>query len=144
MAKLQNLLVRQCDRQGCGFFGASRGNRDHNGIDLICDPDTIIECPVEGVVSKLGYPYAENTDTRYVEVKVTNPFNGESDYFYRFFYITPACEVGDKVNIGNVLGYSQELESMTRGGQQHIHFEVKQKDSYIDPTPIYLSWQGRD
>lgn len=124
------LPMRKCDDQGCGHFGASRGSRLHNGIDLACNPGTAICSPINGKVTKIGYPYANDLSIRYVQVT-------SNGYDYRVFYVEPCVEVGDSVTVNDVIGAAQELESMNRGGTQHVHFEIKSGGQYIDPTPVY-------
>jgi murein DD-endopeptidase MepM/ murein hydrolase activator NlpD len=134
--KIGDFKLRQPDKFGSGFFGASRGDRSHNGIDLEAIIGTQIESPLKGVVTKLGWPYAqpERSHIRYVEV--TDP---SKEYRFRFFYTQPVVEVGDEIEIGDVLGVSQLLSTMYPGITEHIHFEIKNsKDEYIDPTPVYL------
>ena len=127
---------RECDGQGCGHFGASRGSRHHNGVDMVCVPGTKVGSPVKGVVTKLGYPYAGDMTTRYVEITTEG-------YRFRLFYVSPCVSVGDPVFIGSIVGHAQRLESMDRGGTQHVHFEVMDEDdNYIDPTPVIVALRG--
>ena len=125
-----SLPKRKCDDQGCGWFDASRGSRKHKGIDLACNPGTAICSPVNGVVTKLGWPYADNASIRYVQVTSGN-------YKYRVFYVNPNVKEGDHVTVHDVIGASQELSSMADGGTQHVHFEIMRGEEYIDPTPQY-------
>lgn len=129
-ASFYSLPKRKCDAQGCGFYDAPRGNRKHKGIDLRCNPGTAICSPVNGTVTKLGWPYANSPSIRYVEVTKGN-------YKYRVFYVSPIVSEGDQVTMDEVIGSSQELSSMDNGGTQHIHFEIMRGDDYIDPTPLY-------
>lgn len=129
-ASFYAIPLRQCDNQGCGHYGASRGSRKHKGIDLACNPGTAICSPVNGTVTKIGWPYADKPDIRYVQVAA-------GDYDYRVFYVEPIVEVGDEVTTEDVIGGSQRLESMDRGGAQHVHFEIMRGSEYVDPTPLY-------
>jgi len=129
-ASFYALPLRRCDDQGCGHYGASRGSRLHNGLDLACNPGTAICSPVNGTVTKIGHPYSSDLSILYVQVTAQG-------YDYRVFYVDPVVEVGDNVTIHDVIGESQSLESMTRGGTQHVHFEIKSGGQYIDPTPVY-------
>lgn len=130
------LNYRLCDGQGCGHFGASRGTRVHNGVDMACRPGTPIGSPVKGQVTKLGYPYQGDMRTRYVQIVAEK-------YRYRIFYVEPEVAVGDWVELNEEIGISQRLESMDRGGTQHVHFEIIGPDGdYIDPTPVIVSLRG--
>ncbi len=139
------LLLRN-DAAGDGHFGASRGSRTHNGIDFAAVPGTQILSPVDGVVTKHGYPYgsgvggATNQETiayRYVEVMHDHPEHG--DLRYRFFYVLPIIEVGSTVDIDQPLGLLQDVTQryLNQGMTPHCHFEVKREDgSYVDPSTL--------
>lgn len=127
---------RECDGQGCGHFGASRGSRSHKGVDMACVPGTEVGSPVRGRVTKIGWPYKGEPDIRYVQVAA-------GGYQFRIFYIDPSVAVGDWVDLGETIGTSQRLESMDRGGTQHVHFEIKNgAGEYIDPTPVVVALRG--
>lgn len=130
MTSFYALPMRECDNQGCGHFDAPRVSRKHDGIDLACNPGTAICSPVKGKVTKLGYPYLGDFKTRYVQVT-------SDGYDYRVFYVEPCVQVEDIVTMEDVIGASQSLDSMKRDGTQHVHFEIKHGDKYIDPTPLY-------
>ena len=126
---LHELEIRQLDEWGSGEFGASRGGRRHNGVDLVVDPDTAILATFEGVVTKLGYPYGDDLSYRYVQITA----NG---YDLRIFYVKPFVSVGDKVNKDSVIGVSQSLEKRYPGITPHVHFEIKKDGEYVDPTAL--------
>lgn len=127
---------RECDPQGCGHYNASRGTRKHKGVDMACVPGTEVGSPVRGVVTKLGYPYEGDMETRYVEVTAEK-------YKFRVFYVEPCVSVGDDVLVGTPLGKAQFLESMARGGTQHVHFEIMHpRGHHIDPTPVIIALRG--
>lgn len=129
--RLTEMVIRGCDSQGCGHFGASRGTRKHNGIDLVCIPGTKVQSLVTGRVSKIGYPYAghDKRKIRYVQVTC-------GDYDFRVFYVNPMVEVGQLVNTDSILGFSQTLDVFYPDITEHVHLEIKDKNgSYVDPTP---------
>ena len=131
------LPLRKCDDQGCGHFGASRGSRRHSGIDIAVAPGTPINSPVDGVVTKLGWPYGSPSKShiRYVEIT-------KGGYKYRVFYVDPQVGLGDHVSLDTVIGHSQKLGGFYRGITEHVHFEVKNPEGKkVDPTPIYHAMQ---
>jgi murein DD-endopeptidase MepM/ murein hydrolase activator NlpD len=133
--KVYKLEVRGCDSQGCGHFGASRGTRKHNGVDLVCDLDTPINSPISGMVTKIGWPYGDKDKQHIRYVQVTS-----GDYDFRVFYINPAVEVGQMVSTDSVLGFSQELGCFYQGITEHVHLEIKDKNEcYIDPSPTLIA-----
>ena len=127
------------DAAGQGHFGAPRGSRTHNGVDIETEPGSDCLAWVSGTVTKLGYPYNGDMDTRYVEI--TDP----KGVRFRVFYVEPMCHVGQKVKEGETLiGQAQDvtqvhldLPDMT----PHIHAEIMDGNEYIDPT-AYIDWGG--
>jgi len=117
------LPLRGCDAYGSGSYDAPRGLHRHHGIDYACVPGSEILSPVNGKVSKLGWPYS-GADFRYVEVAYS-----DKGYRARFFYIEPLVNVGDHINKGDPLGISQDLSTRyvrtSNGGiRNHTHVEV--------------------
>lgn len=118
--------MRGRDGQGAGYFGASRGGRTHNGMDFVAVPGTPVTALSPGRVTKLGYPYADRPEFRYVEVTDRDGLR------CRYFYVQPSVTVGQSVGIGDTLGTTQMLPY--DGIEQHFHFEVmKGRGEYLDP-----------
>ena len=145
------LPVRGTDNYGSGAYLASRGNRQHKGIDLACYPNTRISLLLIGIdsvgkVTKIGMPYEDNPRTEYKEslykyVQVTTPSNID----IRIFYITPILEVGQFITADDVLGISQNLQPVYPGITHHIHIEVKSGNgNYLDPKKYINSWCSKD
>jgi hypothetical protein len=135
---LHNLEQRQCDKQGCGHWGASRGSRKHRGVDMACDIGTPIYSPVSGKVTKLGFPYGDSNKhhIRYVEIE-------NSEYKFRVFYVDPCVVTGQEVTLSTVIGESQELECFYNGITEHVHLEIKDKHgNYVDPNPFLIARIG--
>jgi len=123
--------MRLRDAHGAGYFGAPRGDRKHNGVDLSCYPDSKVLSICRGRITKFGYPYANHLEYRYVEVTDAEGLR------YRYFYVypNPNLIMGGKVLVGDVLGLVQDLTKIYPGITNHVHFEIKDKDNeYIDPT----------
>ena len=130
--QLYKMQARKCDSQGCGHYGASRGSRTHNGVDLACMAGTLVGSPVSGMVSKIGYPYADDLSFRYVEVE-------SQGYAFRMFYVDPLVTEGQQVNRGDILGACQSLMQRYPGITDHVHFEIKDDHGdYVDPTPVLI------
>jgi len=127
-------LVIRSDPAGDGHFGASRGDRTHNGIDYACVPGTIILSQCYGTVSKLGYPYADDLSYRYIEI--TAPDHKK----HRLFYCKPSNElsISDYVVLGEPIGWSQDVAARYpgQGMINHVHYEIKVGDEYIDPEAV--------
>jgi murein DD-endopeptidase MepM/ murein hydrolase activator NlpD len=129
------MKLRTNDKWGAGHFNAPRGNRKHSGVDIVCDPNDPITSLCNGVVTKLGYPYADDLSFRYVEV------TDDIDRQWRYFYVSPAVQTGQEVTAGDILGYSQSLLNRYPGITQHWHIEIKVGKTFIDPTNIVLSFK---
>ena len=118
---------RQTDSQGSGHYGASRGSRKHNGVDIACYPGSVVLSHINGVVTKLGYPYADKLEFRYVEI------TDDSSLRHRFFYVAPLVVIGESVEVGDQIGTTQELPY--EGITQHFHYEVKNDVGiFLDPN----------
>jgi murein DD-endopeptidase MepM/ murein hydrolase activator NlpD len=129
--------VRGTDDYGSGAYGASRGNRKHNGLDFIVLPKQEVFALNDGIVTKLGYPYADDLRYRYVEV------TDSDENRLRYFYVDPGVSKGAKLLKGAVIGTAQDLgRRYSRNGKTitpHIHFEVILKGNHIDPEEYLAS-----
>jgi len=125
---------RECDPKGCGHYGASRGTRKHNGVDMACPPETKVQSPVRGYVTKLGHPYADDLSYRYVQITAEK-------YRFRLFYLEPSVSVGDVVELGGEIGTSQGLgEKHGASITEHVHLEIMDEHGgYVDPTPVIVA-----
>jgi len=131
--------MREQDAYGAGYFGASRGTRDHNGEDRACHPGSKVYAPVQGVVTKLGYPYGDDLRFRYVEIAMVN------GYRVRVFYIEPKVIKGETVFLEKtIIGISQRLGDRYPKNYkhpapitEHIHIEVKDSEGvFLNPRDI--------
>jgi|SRR3990167_2542777 len=122
------LPVRQSDKYGDGKYLASRGDRKHNGVDFACYPGTSILSNCNGLVTKIGYPYASDPSYKYVEIK------DASGYSLRYFYLNPFVNKDDEVKEGQVIGTVQSLQNRYPGITGHCHLEIKdEQGKFIDP-----------
>jgi murein DD-endopeptidase MepM/ murein hydrolase activator NlpD len=116
---------------GAGWYGAPRGARSHNGIDYAVEPGIEILSPVEGKVTKLGYPYADDLSFRYVQV------TDEDGYQHRVFYVEPSVNVGQRVGTRTVIGTAQNIAgryAFEGRMTNHVHYEVKDPaGNFVDP-----------
>jgi murein DD-endopeptidase MepM/ murein hydrolase activator NlpD len=130
---------RPDDPHGSGAYGASRGNRKHNGVDYAALPNSQALSSTRGKVTKIGYPYDPNDPKkgtfRYVEVTTDG-------YRIRYFYVYPLVMLGENVEIGEVIGSVQDLRSVYRKITPHIHLEVKDEyGEFVDPRE-YFKYYG--
>ena len=126
------LPKRGTDDFGSGAFEASRGNRRHKGIDYACYPGTIIQSPVIGTVTKLGYPYSDDLSFRYVEI-TSHGSTGR----HRLFYVEPSVELEQVIKIGDIIGHAQDIAGRYNTAEKtmknHIHYEIISKGRPLNP-----------
>jgi murein DD-endopeptidase MepM/ murein hydrolase activator NlpD len=119
------------DSEGNGNFGSRRGGRPHNGTDFAAMPGMHVLSPVAGIVTKIGYPYADDLSYRYVEI--TTP----DELRHRFFYVAPLTHIkpGAGVDMHDTIGIVQNVSARYSDKMiPHVHYEIKKPDgSFINP-----------
>ena len=136
--------VRQ-DLMGSGEYGAPRGSRTHKGIDFVVAKENEVITHVTGVVTKIGYPYAQKFDTkknklksalRYVEITKEQRVDDKlCQVKHRFFYLNPSVRLGDAVEAGTCIGTAQDLKAIYGlTMKNHCHYEVMIGKEYYDPA----------
>ena len=131
------LPTRQQDSFGSGAYLAPRSSSDrkgqkysyeHNGVDKSCYPLTEIESDIQGVVTKLGYPYGDDLSFRYVQI------TDKAGFKHRYFYVEPHVVVGQPVSEGEIIGVTQKLNDRYEGITEHCHYEIKDdKHKHYNP-----------
>jgi murein DD-endopeptidase MepM/ murein hydrolase activator NlpD len=124
------LKKRTSDKWGEGYFGAPRGDRTHNGIDYECPPECQILSPVDGKITKHGYPYGDDLTFRYVQITT------KDGYDHRLFYVEPILPIGRIVKKDTVIGFAQDLNERYPDITPHIHYEVKHEGNYLNPEKL--------
>lgn len=126
--------VIRSDSAGDGHFGARRsGGRKHNGIDYLCTPGGFVFAPVDGVVTKLGFPYGDDLSWRYIEIRA------DDGLYHRLFYVKPLVQVDEIVTAGQIVAEAQDVSKRypDQGMLAHVHYEIKDKhNNYIDPATV--------
>ncbi len=49
--------IRRLDKWGTGKYGASRGDKRHEGTDYVVSPGQDIVAPIEGIIIRKARPY---------------------------------------------------------------------------------------
>ena len=103
------------DPAGSGRFGASRGNRKHEGYDFLCEPGQLVKAPIPGRLVR-AYPYAD--DLSYMGCRIWGP-----DFMVKAFYFEPYDKlINEMVLAGEVIGIAQDISLKYGGGMlPHIH-----------------------
>lgn len=105
----------------------------HNGVDYECPVGALILNLHKGIVTKLGYPYKNDFEYRYVEV------TDGAGRKHRYFYIEPVVTLDKEVSVGSTLGVMQDVAARYPGQdmKNHVHYEViGAHGNYVDPNQI--------
>ena len=122
------LPLRTPDKWGEGHFGASRGDRTHNGTDYECAVGSEIQSPCNGEVTKLGYVYSDDLSFRYVQI------TDAKGRRHRCMYTEPTVRLHAQVQVGYKIGVLQDLDVRYRDISPHVHYEIIDTDgNYINP-----------
>ena len=127
------------DAMGSGAFGAPRGSRKHRGEDYRVKAGEIIYSKYKGAVTKIGYPYSQDSSTkksrlkselRYVEITTQKGLK------HRYFYVRPSVKKGDSIAAGDEIGKVSDLKKIWGARMRnHVHYEVMTKEgTYLDPN----------
>ncbi len=137
-AKLTNPVlngtIRKKDKWGEGHYGASRGNRKHNGIDIVAQLGKDVLSPIEGKVVRVSYPYA--SDLSYAGLLIDG-LGVHKGIEVKIFYMKPSPNiVGKTVRPGQKIGSVQNLSPKYPGITNHIHIEIKQNGLQKNPQTL--------
>jgi hypothetical protein len=112
------------DKWGHGGFGASRGSKAHDGLDLVVVPGGQIFSPIDGVVEKIDYPY--RSDLSYTGIQIAN-----GNVRVEIWYMEPDLTlIGKYVHMGDHIGIAQDISLKyppreDKGAMiPHIHLRV--------------------
>ena len=101
--------------------------RTHNGVDYACAQDAQVCAPAAGKVT------AVDTDGRWGRVVCIEDSAGR---IWRVCGTAdPAVHTGDEVSVGQALGRAGSIPNEC-AEETHIHLEVMQGDTYLDPAKL--------
>jgi hypothetical protein len=125
------------DPGGDGAFGASRCSRLHAGRDYLANPKANISAPCDGRVARIGQCYPDDPTYKLVEI-------AHEIALVRVLYIEPCVKQGDVVQVGQTIGYAQDVAARYGGGMQnHVHLDVRMMDGVLcgrGETPDDVIW----
>lgn len=117
-------LVRN-DGAGIGTYGAPRGNRLHNGVDLVCVPGAAIYSPIDGIIVREAYPYAG-------DLKWSGCLISGTQMEVKMFYMRLAHHIRKafpySVSAGEEIGWAQDITKKYPNEPNmtpHVHLELK-------------------
>lgn len=129
---LNNQVIR-VDAAGDGHFGAKRGSREHEGVDLLVEKGDNILAPEDGLLKRAAYPYVgDMTYSGFV-------FIGDSGKEYKAFYLKPVWDlIGKRVKDGDVIGTAQAISERypQSSMKDHVHIEIRENNTLLNPEEI--------
>ena len=117
--------LREVDKWGNGYYGASRGNRIHKGADYVCEPGQDIVAPITGIIARESRPYGDPEWLyRYSGLIIYNEYCNLT-----LFYLEPLRYlIGTKVRMGEKIGIAQDISERYPGMTPHIHLQINNID----------------
>ena len=148
-----------CDATVSNSFSAGRAGHSHTGIDYVLDEGDPVYAAADGEISSitrddsnglmLVLKHAYGFETRYahlsqVDIASTLSFKGKNsghDVSGHTHHISTTADhtgwtYNGKVFKGQLIGYAG---STGRATGAHLHFELRQHDIPVDPSPFFTS-----
>jgi hypothetical protein len=121
------------DSQGDGNYMASRGSRDHKGIDLLCEPGEKVTSPYFGTITREFNAYANDNDYKGLELETAKAR-------YKIMYLKPKPGiVGKKVFPGQKIGVCDDISKKYSGAMSpHLHVEKWVDGVNVNPKNDFL------
>jgi murein DD-endopeptidase MepM/ murein hydrolase activator NlpD len=126
---LSGALRLRNDSQGLGHFGAPRGSRKHQGIDIIAQANTLVTAPISGQIRRVTV-YSNTPAWKGISIKNQN-------VEIKLFYVDPIGALPASINRGEVVGTMQNRASNSPGMVNHLHIEVWVNGKVVDPSDYF-------
>ncbi|XP_056328266.1 leukocyte cell derived chemotaxin 2, tandem duplicate 1 [Danio aesculapii] len=119
---------RGCDKKyGCGNFGASRGQRKHMGLDIVCTDGATVYAPFDVKINGRAKPYGNNNA---IDDGISLSGGG---LCFKLFYVKPDRLSGTLKN-GDKIGSLLPMQKVYPGITSHVHVQMCDKS---DPTKYF-------
>ena len=145
-----------CDATVSNSFAAGKAGRSHTGIDYVLNEGDPVYAAADGKISTITrdnsnglmviLKHADGYETRYAHLSKVNictelSIESSDTKVNRTFQIITDADHSDQtitgqVKKGQLIGYAG---STGRATGSHLHFEVRQNDKSIDPSPLFTS-----
>lgn len=120
-----NFIIRGQDSFGSGAFGATRGDKIHQGEDYLIKPGETVFAPMSGTVTRFPFPYG--SDLSFTGIEIKNDL-----YDMKIFYMSASVAIGTKLQAGQPIGKAQNIAGKYGSGMgNHIHIEVRNKQGKL-------------
>jgi hypothetical protein len=129
---IRNQRSRRTDRHGSGHFGARRGNRLHQGLDIEARAGEDVHSPIDGDILREAQPYADDSTLRGLVIRGSGDWEG---YEIKMFYVKGHFCGG--VTAGAIIGCVQDLTAKYPGITNHVHVEVRLNGKVMSPMEIF-------
>ncbi|KAJ8015473.1 hypothetical protein DPEC_G00026490 [Dallia pectoralis] len=120
---------RTSDSWGQGKYGASRGGRAHQGLDIVCGDGATVYAPFD---VKLNGKVTVYTDPKKAAINNGINLSGEGLCF-KLFYVKPDKYSGE-LKKGEKIGTMLPMQSVYPGITSHVHVQMCDKS---DPTKYF-------
>jgi murein DD-endopeptidase MepM/ murein hydrolase activator NlpD len=140
-AKVMFNPIRQNDAWGDGYFGASRGNRPHLGVDYVVNEGEVVYAPCDMDSFNVSYPYSFDANDNYIltGARFNTKINGVN-FDGRMWYFTPYSHLfGRDISKGTPIGVAQTLQHRYAGITDHLHFQLRTETETSDSIN-YKGW----
>lgn len=130
-------ILRNEDKTGNGWYGAKRGNRNHEGVDYVVTPGEEIYACCSGKV-RVGQVYEYSSKMKLVEIKGKE---GLHSVKVLEMYVLPNVKNGDFVKKGQFIGYAQDVAKFHESNNMkpHVHISLWKNGLLTDPEPVIIS-----
>uniref|UniRef100_A0A1A8FIA1 Leukocyte cell-derived chemotaxin 2 n=1 Tax=Nothobranchius korthausae TaxID=1143690 RepID=A0A1A8FIA1_9TELE len=120
---------RTSDSWGQGHYGARRGSRTHQGLDIVCSDGSTVYAPFDVTLNGKVTVY---NDKSKAAINQGISMTGEGLCF-KLFYVRPDQTSGS-VKKGERIGTMLPMQSVYSGITSHVHVQMCDKS---DPTQYF-------
>ncbi|XP_062271113.1 leukocyte cell derived chemotaxin 2, tandem duplicate 1 [Scomber scombrus] len=120
---------RMSDTWGQGHYGARRGSRSHQGLDIVCSDGSDVLAPFDVTLNGKLTVYS---DANKAAINSGINLRG-AGLCFKLFYVNPDRTSGS-VRKGERIGTMLPMQSVYRGITSHVHVQMCDKS---DPTEYF-------
>ncbi|XP_050984189.1 leukocyte cell-derived chemotaxin-2 [Labeo rohita] len=121
--------IRECDKKGCGAYGAPRNNGKgkHEGLDIVCADGATVFAPFDVKLNGKAVPYRVNN-------AINDGVNlSGGGLCFKLFYVKPIKYSGT-LKKGQKIGTLLPMQKVYPGITSHVHVQMCDRS---DPTKYF-------